>query len=58
MFTLLLLIAGGVIMTLSSQSAVAGYAVGSLATLLVGVYSWRRLDHLVNLTGWLRQRFG
>ncbi len=56
-FTLLLLLAGGGIIFLSAQSATAGYAIGSLATLLVSVYSLRRLDHLIDLTGWLRQKF-
>ena len=56
-FTLLLLLSGGIIMFLSAQSATAGYAIGSLATLLVSVYSLRRLDHLISLTGWLRQKF-
>ena len=56
-FTLLLLLAGIIIMSLVAQSAPAGFAVGSLATLLVSVYSFRRLDHLINLTGWLRLKF-
>ena len=56
-FTLLLLLAGGITMFLAAQSATAGYAIGSLATLLVSVYSFRRLDHLIDLTGWLRQKF-
>jgi PST family polysaccharide transporter len=53
-FTLLLLFVGGIIMSLSAQSVATGYAVGSLATLLVSVYSFRRLDHLIDLTEWLR----
>ena len=56
-FTLLLLLAGSIIMFLAAQSATAGYAIGSLATLLVSVYSLRRLNHLIDLTGWLRQKF-
>jgi len=56
-FTLLLLFAGVITMSLAAQSASAGYAIGSLATLLVSVYSFRRLDHLIDLTGWLRQKF-
>ncbi len=58
MFALLLLLAGGAIMALASQSSTASYATGSLATLVVGIYCWRRLDHLIDLTGWLRQKFG
>jgi len=57
LFTLLLLLTGGGVIFLAAQSATAGYAVGSLATLLVSVYSLRRLDHLIDLTGWLRQKF-
>ena len=56
-FTLLLLVSGVTIMFFTAQSAIAGYAIGSLATLLVSIYCWRRLDHLTDLTGWVRQRF-
>ena len=56
-FTLILLLAGGAIIFLAARSATAGYAIGSLVTLLVSVYSWRRLDHLIDLTGWLRKKF-
>ncbi len=55
--TLLLLLAGGGIMMLAMWSATLGYTIGVLATLLVSVYSWRRLDHLIDLSGWLRQKF-
>ena len=55
-FTLLLLLAGGGIMLLETRSATLGYTIGVLATLLVSVYSWRRLDALIDLTGWLRQK--
>jgi len=54
---LVLLLAGGITMILATQSVTAGYAMGSLATLFVSVYSWRRLDHLIDLSGWLRQKF-
>jgi O-antigen/teichoic acid export membrane protein len=56
-FTLLLLLAGCVTMFLTAQSAPAGYTIGSLVTLLVSIYSFRRLDHLMDVTGWLRQKF-
>ena len=56
-FTLLLLLAGGITMSLAAQSTIAGHAIGTVATLLVSVYSFRRLDHLIGLTGWLRQKF-
>jgi O-antigen/teichoic acid export membrane protein len=55
-FTLLLLLAGGIIIFLAARSTTAGYVIGSLATLLIGVYSWRRLDYLIDLTGWLRKK--
>ena len=56
-FTLLLLLAGGIIIFLAAWSANAAYVVGSLATLFFSVYSWRRLDYLIDLTGWLRKKF-
>jgi PST family polysaccharide transporter len=55
-FALLLLLAGASTIILAMQSAPAGYAIGALATLIVSAYSWRRLDHLIDLTGWLRQK--
>jgi PST family polysaccharide transporter len=56
--TALLLLAGGLTIFLASLSAIAGYAAGSLVTVLFGLYSFHRLNHLVDLTGLLRQRFG
>jgi len=56
-FTLILLLAGGAIIFIAARSATAGYAIGLLVTLLVSVYSWRRLNHLIDLTGWLRKKF-
>jgi PST family polysaccharide transporter len=56
-FTVLLFAAGSIVMLLSAWSATTGYATGLLATLLVSVYSIRRLDHLIDLTGWLRMKF-
>lgn len=57
-FTLLLSLAGGGIMSLAIRSAGAGYAAGLIATLAAGAYSLRRLDRLVDLRRSLRQRFG
>ncbi len=57
LFTALLLLAGGLIIFLTKESATASYAVGLLTTLLFGAYSLWRLNHLIDLTGWLRQRF-
>ncbi len=56
-FTLLLSLAGGIILSLSSRSPPAAVAVGAVVTLLVSVYSLRRLDHLIDLTGLLRRKF-
>jgi O-antigen/teichoic acid export membrane protein len=55
-FALLLLLAGGITVFLKGQSVIASYTVGLLATLLFGIYSLRRLDQLIDLTGWLRQK--
>ena len=55
--SLVLLLAGGAIMSLAGQSATAGYSSGALSTLLVSAYSFRRLDYLIDLTGWLRRKF-
>jgi PST family polysaccharide transporter len=55
--TLFLLLAGGGTISLAAWSAPAGYAVGALATLCVSAYSWCRLNHLIDMTGWLRRRF-
>ncbi|MFK8030315.1 MAG: O-antigen translocase [Gammaproteobacteria bacterium] len=57
LLTITLLIVGNGVMSLVSQSVILSYAVGSLATLLLSVYSLRRLNQLIDLTGWLRQRF-
>lgn len=54
---LLLLLTGGLVIYLASLSLSLSYAVGLVATLLAGSYSVRRLDHLIDLTGWLRLRF-
>ena len=56
LYTLLLLLFGGVVIFLASQSAPTSYAIGSVATLLAGTYSVRRLNQLMDLKGWLRQR--
>lgn len=56
-FTLMLLLVGSIILSLSGRSPPAALAVGAVATLVVSVYSFRRLEHLIGLTGWLRQKF-
>jgi PST family polysaccharide transporter len=55
--TLVLSVSAGGIMFVAGQSDAAGYVVGTLATFVMSVYCLRRLDHLVDVTGWLRQKF-
>ena len=50
----LLLLAGGFVIFLATQSAPISYVVGLIATVLVSLYSLRRLNRLTDLTGWLR----
>ena len=54
---LLLLFAGGGVIFLAAQSTSKSYLIGSIATLLIGIYSLQRLNHLVDITGWLRLKF-
>jgi hypothetical protein len=56
--TLLILLAGGLIMYSSAQSTVVGYGTGLMATLVASVYSLHSLDGLMDLRGWLLRRFG
>lgn len=58
LFTLILSLAGGLVLFLSSQSSWVGPTVGLLLTSVVSVYSFRRLDSLIDLRGWLQQKFG
>ena len=55
---MLLLMAGGLVVYLAKQSAGMSYGVGLLATLVAGLYSLRRLDELMDVRAWLRQRLG
>ena len=55
--TLFLSVTGGLIMLVATQSSSVGYGIGLLATLAVGAYSARRLDHLVDLREWLKRKF-
>ena len=55
--TLFLLIAGGLTVYMKSLSEIASYALGTCATVLFGLYSLQRLNHLIDLTGLLRRRF-
>jgi PST family polysaccharide transporter len=54
---LLLLLAGGFVVFLAAHSTSKSYVVGLIATVLVSLYSFHRLNHLIDLTGWLRQKF-
>ena len=51
---LLLLLTGGVVIFLAAQSAAQSVVVGLIATILVSLYSLRRLNHLIDLRGWFR----
>jgi O-antigen/teichoic acid export membrane protein len=53
----LLLLTGGLITFLAARSAPTSYVFGLIATVLVSLYSLRRLDNLIDLTGWLRLKF-
>lgn len=55
--TCMLMLAGALTMALAAVSTTAGYAVGLLFTLSVAVHSWRRLNHLIQFTDWLREKF-
>jgi len=50
------LIAGGLIVFLAGQSPRIGYAAGILSVLVGTGYSLRRLDSLINLREWLKQK--
>jgi O-antigen/teichoic acid export membrane protein len=52
----LLLVTGGFVIFLAAQSTSKSYVVGLIATVLVTLYSLKRLNHLVDLTGWLRRQ--
>ncbi len=53
---LCLLLAGGGTIVSGAWSEPAGYVMGALVTLVVSLYSWRRLNHLTDMTGWLRRK--
>lgn len=57
LFSLFLLLSGAGIVLLINISTQMAYVFGISITLAVTIYSLRRLDHLVNLTGWLRRKF-
>jgi len=55
--SVLLLLTAGFVIFLAAQSAPASYVFGLIATIMVTLYSLRRLNHLLDLTGWLRLKF-
>ncbi|HWS41349.1 MAG TPA: YwiC-like family protein, partial [Arenimonas sp.] len=54
---LLLLLAGGLIVYVAAQPAEMGFWIGLLATLVVGVFSLRRLEDLINVRDWLQKKW-
>lgn len=56
-FTLLLLLVAGSILALSGAAPAAAVAFGAVATVLITLYCFRRLDHLIGLTALLRKKF-
>ncbi len=52
----LLLLMSALIMLLTSASTVLTYAVGLMVTLMVSIYSIRRLDSLMDLRGWIETK--
>jgi PST family polysaccharide transporter len=55
---LFLLFVGGLILFLAGREPGWGYVFGMLATAAAGFYTLRRLDELMDLRGWVRQRIG
>lgn len=58
LFSLFLLLSGAGIVLLSNVSTQMTYVFGTLVTLVVTTYSLRRLDQLIDLAAWLKQKFG
>ncbi len=56
LFPLLLLVSGGATIVLTATSTAAALSFGALATLIVSVYSLRRLNDLIDVGGWLRTK--
>ena len=57
-FMLQLLLAGGLIVYVATQSVELSFGIGLLATMVAGVFSLRRLDNLVDARGWVRRKLG
>ena len=58
LITLFLFTLGAMIAYIATQSQSAGLLFGTIATIVVGGYSLRRLDRLTDLKKWLQQRLG
>jgi O-antigen/teichoic acid export membrane protein len=58
LFSTFLLLSGAGIVLLSNISTQMTSVVGIVITLLATAYSLRRLDYLIDLRGWLRQKLG
>lgn len=56
-FTTLLLLAGMIISSLFVIHPVISYVVGGLSTITVGAYSFRQLDKLIDLHGWVARLY-
>ena len=52
--TFTLLLVGSFVIFLAAESPSKSYLVGLIAAFFLAIYSVRRLNHLIDLTGWLR----
>jgi len=57
-FAAVLLMVGAGVLLLISVSPPLAYAFGLMATIAVTIYSLRRLDKLMDLSGWLKRKLG
>lgn len=55
---LLLLVSGAITLLLAGPAKNLGFLVGVVATIAISMYSLYRLDQLLNIREWLRQRWG
>ncbi|MCB1772245.1 MAG: O-antigen translocase [Gammaproteobacteria bacterium] len=56
LFALVLVIAGGLVLYVTTLDSVLVYSFGLLTSALLAIYSLRRLDALIDLSGWLGKR--
>lgn len=57
LYALVLLVSGGCIVFTGYVSDQLTYVLGIGVTILVGAYSWRRLNSLLDVRDWIKQRF-